>query len=464
MLSFRACSAPRLVLAAALLFATAACNTTPEPPAPPKPVVETAPKPVEPSPLALYPELPPPPARNASRFMSPTFMGGDTIRVAALLPLGAKSDDARSVARALRNAAQLALFEFNNPNILMMIYDTGGDPSQAQRQGRTALREGADIIIGPLFSGSVAAVTPAATAQQVPVIAFSTDSRVASRGVYLLSFLPEGDVDRMVDYAMLSGSRRFAGLVPVGDYGERIQGAFRKAVADRGATITELQTFSGSEEAIAAAVKRLAPPVETRMPEAAAPPATSPVAAEGEGAAEAPAAPDPAPIVVKVGEPNYDALLIAEGGDRLRVIAPLLASEHIRETGVPLMGTGVWNDSSLSREPGLTGGWFPAPPLAGQDDFKRRYRNAYGATPPQIASLAYDAMSLAIALSSRPANVRYSEKALTDPDGFVGIDGIFRFTVDGLNERGLAIMELTPTGVRVLDPAPTSFEAAAPGS
>ncbi|MEX2249797.1 MAG: penicillin-binding protein activator, partial [Parvibaculum sp.] len=47
--------------------------------------------------------------------------------------------------------------------------------------------------------------------------------------------------------------------------------------------------------------------------------------------------------------------------------------------------------------------------------------------------------------------------ALTDPDGFAGVDGIFRFMADGRTERGLAVMEVRPGGAVVVDPAPTSF-------
>ena len=48
----------------------------------------------------------------------------------------------------------------------------------------------------------------------VPMIAFSTDANVAAAGIYLLSFLPESDVDRVIDYAIASGKRSFAALVP----------------------------------------------------------------------------------------------------------------------------------------------------------------------------------------------------------------------------------------------------------
>jgi len=58
----------------------------------------------------------------------------------------------------------------------------------------------------------------------------------------------------------------------------------------------------------------------------------------------------------------------------------------------------------------------------------------------------------------RDAATRFSTEALTLPSGFSGIQGIFRLRPDGLSERGLAVMEIDGAGVRVIDPAPASFE------
>src|SRR5260221_12179942 len=83
-------------------------------------------------------------------------------------------------------------------------------------------------ILGPLFALTVAPVAHAARARGVPVIAFSTDTNAAARGVYLLSFLPESDVDRIVSYAASQGRRSFAALVPDNAYGSVTEAAFKQ--------------------------------------------------------------------------------------------------------------------------------------------------------------------------------------------------------------------------------------------
>ena len=134
-------------------------------------------------------------------------------------------------AQSMRNAAEMALAEFNSPDIQLLVKDDGGSAPGAQQAAQQALDEGAEIILGPLFALTVGPVGQLARARKVPVIAFSTDANVASRGVYLLSFLPESDVDRIIGYAAGQGKRSFAALVPDNAYGTVVEAAFKQAVA-----------------------------------------------------------------------------------------------------------------------------------------------------------------------------------------------------------------------------------------
>jgi len=122
-----------------------------------------------------------------------------------------------------------------------------------------------------------------------------------------------------------------------------------------------------------------------------------------------------------------------------------------------LIGTGLWDDESLARNPALYGGWFAAPDPALRRDFDRRYLENYGSAPPRLATLAYDATALAAVLSRGTQDNPYSRQRLTNPRGFAGIDGVFRLRPDGLNDRGLAVLEVQSGRARVIDAAPTAF-------
>ena len=153
---------------------------------------------------------------------------------------------------------------------------------------------------------------------------------------------------------------------------------------------------------------------------------------------------------------EIDAVVIAEGGPALRTIAQGLGAE----TRLQLLGTGVWNDPAIAAEPALQGGWFPGPAPGTRQVFEERFQATYGRPPAAIASLAYDAVSLAAALArGAPPGGRFTADRIADPNGFAGVDGLFRFNPDGTIERGLAVLQVTPQGFQVIDPPPRSFVA-----
>src|SRR5262245_45709750 len=149
-------------------------------------------------------------------------IGAGQVKVGLILPLSA-GGNAGVAALSMRNAAEMALAEFNAPDLQLLIKDDGGSAPGAQQAAQQAIEEGAELIIGPLFAHSVNAVGQVARGRNVPVLAFSTDANVAARGVYLLSFLPETDVDRIVAHAVAQGKRSFAAAMPDNAYGTVVE-------------------------------------------------------------------------------------------------------------------------------------------------------------------------------------------------------------------------------------------------
>jgi len=414
---------------------------------PPRPVVQSPPIAVQPPPKKTTVE---PSVRESGGFYTPKQMEGrPLIRVALLLPFNSSRPDVRTLSNSLYNAAQLALFEFNNPNILLIPKATGGSAIGAQTAATEAVQAGADLIIGPLFAEEVSAVAPVAHGANVPVVAFSTDMTVAGNGVFLLSFLPTADVDRIVDYASLKGINNFAALFPQNDYGTRVRAAFEQAVANHGAHIATVETYPTNGESMNGPVQQLAN-YGARHGALLAKRSEMKKTNDAQGLKDL-------EKQDTIGDVSFQAVFVPEGGARLRALAPLLPYYDVDPRKVKFLGTGLWDDPSLQSEPSLEGGWYPAPPPEAHAQFVARYSRVYGSTPPRIASLAYDAVSLAVALSSKPEGGRFTTESLTEPDGFAGVDGIFRFLPDGRTERGLAILEMHGSGPVVIDPAPTSF-------
>ena len=82
--------------------------------------------------------------------------------------------------------------------------------------------------------------------------------------------------------------------------------------------------------------------------------------------------------------------------------------------------------------------------------------------PPRLSSLAYDATALAAVLArtgqQRTGQPAFDRAALSNPNGFAGIDGIFRFNGSGLVERGLAVLEIRQRRIIEVDPSPKTFQ------
>lgn len=438
------------MLRAGLLMAVSATLVACETSAPTRSAGPVIARPVEQPTAAPRPE---PDFEERSRydqrgFVRPRHMGDDEpVRVALLLPFTAPNEAARKVASAMFDAAQLAAFDAGDGRFLLIPKDTKGHPDGASAAARSALADGAEIILGPLFSESTAAAAPVARAAGTAMIAFSSDLKVAGDGVYLLSFPPELEIQRVTDYTMQQEINRFGLLAPLSEYGTRVSGAFSQEVYSRGGVIVHEERYQQEPELMLEPAKRLARysnqivPVELRH--------------EFEGDRSAAA---PAPDGQTGHTQGYQAVLMPEQGTLLRALAPLLPYYNVDITRVKLLGVSAWNNPRLTREPALRGGWFAAPDPAITRNFEDRFAAAFGAPPPRLASLAYDATLLSAKLggTQRRRN-RFSVNAIADPNGYFGADGLFRLNPDGSVERGLAILEIQPGGIQVIDPAPRSF-------
>ena len=366
--------------------------------------------------LPSFSSNPPPPGTEAAPGAT---LGTGEVKVGLILPLSA-GGNAGVAGQAMRNAAEMALAEFNTPNIQLLVKDDAGSADAARQGAQQALDAGAEIILGPLFAQSVAATGQVARSRNVPVIAFSTDANVASSGVYLLSFLPESDVWRIVQYAASTGKRSFVALVPDNPYGTVVEAAFKQAVARRGGQIVALERYPHDKAAMVA-------PVKTVVQAAA----------------------------------RADALFIPDGGDAVPDVAQALVANGLNSKKIQFLGTGLWDDQRIYATAALDGGWYAAPDSAGFRSFAGRYRARYNQEPARTATLAYDAVALVAALVKTQGPQRFSAQVLTNPSGFTGLDGLFRFRSDGTNERGLAVLRVAPSGAQVVSPAPRGFGGSA---
>jgi ABC-type branched-subunit amino acid transport system substrate-binding protein len=444
-----------MVLAALLLSACEEVHITATPPPaqqPPPPVVAPAP--------------PPPPAPETAPvepvIAGPAGPSSDILRkpgavtVAILIPL---TGPEAAFGRDLLAAAQMAVFDLADSNFELRLYDTGGQVAKARTAALAAEQDGAQIILGPLFSSAVLAAADVARPANIPILAFSNNREIVGDGVYAMGFFPEDQVRRIVDYSFAQNITRFSALVPDDLYGSRMVAALNENTGLGGRELTDVAYYFDETQALIDTVKQLGryderhkDLLDQRRELAAKDDEISKRALERLEDLET------------LGDVDFEALLLPAGGEEVLRIAPLLAFYDIDPSIVKLLGTWLWDDPTLRTEPNMIGAWFAAPPTATRQRFVESFERLYEREPERQATLAYDATALAIVLAQRAARANdtatnmYSVDALTSPVGFTGMDGIFRLRPSGLVERGLSVFEIQPDGAREIDPAPTSFD------
>ena len=365
------------------------------------------------------------------------FQKGVT-KVGLLLPLSGRN---AGLGQSMLDAAQLALFDVGDPGIVLLPRDTEG-PQGAAGAAQDAIDDGAQILLGPIFADAIRAAGPVARQMRVPLVGFSTDRTVAGNGVYILGFTPQQQVERIVKYAIDKGYKRLAALIPASPYGTMVAESLRNAASKYGGTVVATESFEETEEALSGPVERLA----------------------SRKIAVAPSAPLPPPVPggpPMAAQPEYefpfDAVLIATGGGLLKTLAPMLPYYDIDPEKVKFLGTGLWDDATLRSEPALAGAWYAGPSPETGAAFSDHYGKVYKGTAPRVSSIAYDSVALVAALKKMHPDRPFTPESLTDAKGFAGIDGVFRFGPDGIAERGLAVIEITPSGAMAVDMAPQEF-------
>lgn len=335
------------------------------------------------------------------------MQGRELKRAAVLLPFSHPSPRVKADAESILAGIELAMFNRGEENFLILPKDTAGKTSIAQAKADEALAEGADIIIGPLFSANIQTVRAHLQDNTIPVLGFSTQPEAAGNGAYLISLALEEEVARVVDVAARRGAYSYAFLGPDDSYGRRVEQALRQAVSRNGGQVISSAFYPADNDAPVDQARQIASAIEAEG-----------LRPEGE-----------------------IAVMIPEQGVKLRAVAPLLPYYGVDIRRIQLLGTGRWNDPSVWREPTLARGIFAAPDPDNLVRFEENFTRIYGADASMLASIGYDAGAVAAALA---ATGQLDQDGVTNPDGFNGVNGLFRFRSDGTAERSLSVLEIDP--------------------
>ncbi|MBW4330318.1 penicillin-binding protein activator [Stakelama sp. CBK3Z-3] len=299
--------------------------------------------------------------------------------VALLVPLtGARA----GLGLTMQRAAMLA----ENGNIAA--FDTAGSPEGAAIAAQQAVKRDAALILGPLLSGDVAAVTR--NVGDIPVIAFTNDPAARDSGAYVFGITPGQVTGAILTYARSRGVRSVA---VISDGSAWASASAKAAVAMQGELSMEARVLN------------------------VVPGQPLPVAGE-------------AP----------DGVLVPGSSDTALAVA-----RNLTGTGIQLLGTLEALDHRPQALDTLEGAWIASPDPDSFSDFAQRYQARNGGDPGTIAALAYDAATIAGEL--RTAKMLGRAGVLRD-EGFDGATGRVRFRTDGSVSREFAILVAEAGGYR----------------
>lgn len=334
------------------------------------------------------------------------------VKVGLLLPL--TNNPYAKIAQDMKQSAEMAVFEKGTKDFVLVTRDTKGTPEGAKQAAQEVIDEGVGLIIGPFYSTSVTAVKPIAKRRGICVLSFSNNSTVAGDGAFVFGFSPEQEIYRVVGYATAKSKTDFAVIAPNTTYGETSIRAMQKSVQRFGGQLVHVARYDPKK--------------------------------------------DPQMVVKSISFDEVDAVLVPDGGqDLIWVLSYVSHFQNDEDEKIQLLGTRLWENPLIARDPVLRGGWYASIDLDRWKQFEGRFFTNFSRKPHRFASMSYDLVAFASYIAKSPQGIDYSKQRLTDLTGYVGINGNFRLNDDGTVERALSVFEVTPSGPEKVSPAMDSF-------
>lgn len=348
---------------------------------------------------------------------------GEAVPVALLVPSGSGQATDDLIAQGLENSARMAIADLGNVKIDLRVYPTAANPDTAAAQASKAVNEGAKVVLGPFYALEAAKAGAAVASAGVPVMSFSNNPAVAGGNVFILGQTFDTTATRLASYAVSRGLTRIMVVSDETAAGDAGKAAIEGAISRSGGQVAAAGSYPFSQNGIVQAVSTIAASAKSSNAQA--------------------------------------VFLTADTGGALPLLTQLLTENGVDPVSTQYLGLTRWDIPAANlSQPGVQNGWFALPDPGPSQAFLNRYQSTYGAAPHPTAGLAYDGIAAVGALVKQGGMARLNAQGLTQPQGFVGVGGIFRFSGNGTNQRGLAVAQITNQSVQVIDPAPRAFGGA----
>ena len=346
--------------------------------------------------------------------------------VGILLPLTGKYS---YFGQSLLDTMQMVVFENKNIESELIIKDTKANPSLAKKATKELVDQNVDVILGPFFSESLNKSLKIAKYKNVPLISFSSDRSEKEKGIYLMGFEPEIQINEVTEYTIKKKYKRFAALLPNTKYGKRVLNTYRNVIYENKLSLNKVELYDSNSNDLEKNIQNLVGLEENPQIEIDEETGDNPI---------------------ENFDPGFDVLLLIETGNKLREAVALLTYYGVDFKKVKLIGTGEWYEENIGSEPGLLGAWFVAPSPKLWINFEKKFYKLYGYKPSRLSSLAYDSLTSIYSIINKNDGIyEISYQDFQSSYGFTGIDGDFKFLPNGTVERKLSILEISQRSFKV---------------
>ena len=315
----------------------------------------------------------------------------------------------------ISGGSELAFFKMQNPNIELLYFDTAGGDKVIEA-ANSAISNDVDVIIGPLFSDSVKAIKPLFNELDIPILSFSNNIDVAEEGVWVLGYLPEQQIDQLVDFAVARGKQNFGILSSSSQLGEKITMAAVNKLTEYGLSPRTVLTISNIEDMdqneLLNKIKIFAQYIDTEKDPLTLPP------------------------------PVFDTVLIAGDTSFILQVAPILSYYDLGPDRALFIGIDRWNIPKMLNEPSLQNAILTLPTRPADEKFNKVWKSEFKIDSNDLARISFDATALVIATANINSDASLSERLVGQP-GFIGFSGQFKMSRTGLTERIFEIMKIS---------------------
>lgn len=389
---------------------------------------------------------------------------GRPLKVALLLPLSGIYQD---IGLNMLEAAQLALFQQPNPNILLYPHDTQSTEIGARLAAQKAISDKANIILGPLTASHTKAIQNYTQSAGIPVLSFSSDDTIANRYTHIFGHQKSIQAKKAAEIIADLDISTTAVLAPNDVYGQTMSQTFQQKAIALGVSVTQVVYFDPKSTDQTKELKVLAQEqiaLEKLVDEKSLLEREYKIVGEAMNDAsltrlEELETLEPMPIV------DFEALYLPSSAEKLPLIASQLAFYDMDSSHVQLVGSALWHNENIYKNKGeyIRGAFFPAPSNDLLTTLKGAFKQHYDKNMLPISSLAYDAVKL---VTTAYVYSDYRPNRLTDEfyreDGYLLTNGPTKLLKNGLTERLYDVYEVRSYDHVSRQSTPLAFPPALP--